>query len=67
MDTKPARETGPTVTTDQAKAALPSRPRRRMRIADPGWTRSEATETRARLARFGDDWDAPGMEAYDDL
>ncbi len=41
--------------------------RRRLLLADIGWSRLEAQETRARLAAFEEDWDAPGMEGYDDL
>jgi len=43
------------------------------RIAQPnsikalGWQPVEALETYLRLRIFADDWDAPGMEAYDDL
>jgi hypothetical protein len=36
-------------------------------VADLGWSNEEAKETRARLAALEDDWDAPGMEAYDQL
>lgn len=36
-------------------------------IAELGWSPEEAGETRARLAPFEADWDAPGMEAYDAL
>ena len=32
-----------------------------------GWTPAEALETHLRLRTFEEDWDAPGMEAYDDL
>lgn len=32
-----------------------------------GWTREQADETRARLKSFEEDWNAPGMEAYDAL
>ena len=32
-----------------------------------GWSEVEALETHLRLRIFADDWDAPGMEAYDDL
>lgn len=32
-----------------------------------GWAAIEALETRMRLASFAEDWDAPGMDAYDDL
>lgn len=36
-------------------------------IADLGWTPAEALETHLRLRAFAEDWDAPGMDAYDDL
>lgn len=36
-------------------------------IAQLGWSAVEALETRLRFRSFADDWDAPGMEAYDDL
>ncbi|MBI5193328.1 MAG: hypothetical protein HZA08_07810 [Nitrospirae bacterium] len=32
-----------------------------------GWTESQANETRARLKSFEEDWNAPGMDAYDVL
>ena len=32
-----------------------------------GWSAVEALETHLRFRGFADDWDAPGMEAYDDL
>jgi len=38
-----------------------------LRVADLGWTQRQAAETRARLANFEEDWDAPGMDGYDDL
>jgi len=47
-----------TVTT--RTAALPG-------IEQLGWSALEALETHLRLRNFADDWDAPGMEAYDDL
>ncbi|MDY0134306.1 MAG: hypothetical protein RBS14_01285 [Atribacterota bacterium] len=37
------------------------------RIEQLGWSAVEALETHLRLQIFADDWDAPGMEAYDDL
>ncbi len=40
---------------------------RRLLLTDIGWNRLDARETRARLAAFEKDWDAPGMEGYDDL
>lgn len=36
-------------------------------IVSLGWTEAEALETYLRFRSFADDWDAPGMEAYDDL
>lgn len=36
-------------------------------VADLGWMPEQAADTRARLASFAEDWDAPGMEEYDDL
>lgn len=36
-------------------------------IASLGWTPVETLETHLRLRNFEDDWDYPGMEAYDDL
>lgn len=40
---------------------------KRMLIEDLGWTREQAIETRLRLRAFEEDWDAPGMELYDEL
>jgi hypothetical protein len=50
--------TSSTVTTETAEL---------LRIEELGWTTVEALETHLRLRNFADDWDAPGMEAYDDL
>jgi hypothetical protein len=36
-------------------------------IKQLGWSAVEALETHLRLRNFAEDWDAPGMEAYDDL
>jgi hypothetical protein len=36
-------------------------------VSNLGWNAEEAKETRARLAALEEDWDAPGMEAYDQL
>ena len=38
-----------------------------LQVADLGWTLQQAAESRARLASFEEDWDAPGMDGYDDL
>lgn len=32
-----------------------------------GWSQVEALETHLRLRTFAEDWDAPGMEVYDEL
>ena len=50
--------TSSTVTTHAAK--LPN-------IEQLGWSSVEALETHLRFRNFADDWDAPGMEAYDDM
>lgn len=39
----------------------------KMLINDLGWSKEQALETRMRLRTFEEDWDAPGMEGYDDL
>lgn len=39
----------------------------RLLVRDLGWTREQTIETRHRLATFEEDWNAPGMEVYDDL
>jgi hypothetical protein len=36
-------------------------------VSDLGWTTEEARETRARLATLEEDWEAPGMDAYEHL
>ena len=36
-------------------------------VSNLGWSSEEAKETRARLAALEEDWEAPGMEAYDHL
>jgi hypothetical protein len=36
-------------------------------IQDLGWTREDATAIRHRLSAFREDWEAPGMEIYDDV
>lgn len=39
----------------------------KMLIHNLGWTGEQAIETRLRLLAFEEDWDAPGMEIYDEL
>ncbi len=36
-------------------------------IKDLGWSSTQAIAARSRLQSFEDDWNAPGMELYDDL
>jgi hypothetical protein len=64
-------DTLPDGALDEAAHALVSlqhaAPPTPLRVADLGWTREQAVDTRARLASFAEDWDAPGMEGYDDL
>jgi hypothetical protein len=36
-------------------------------VAALGWTRAETRDTRLRLRSFHNDWDAPGMEVYDEV
>ena len=38
-----------------------------MLIENLGWSREQIIETRMRLRIFEEDWDAPGMEGYDEL
>jgi hypothetical protein len=51
---------------DTAVTVSPAAPDRRL-IAELAWTPDQVIETRMRLRTFEEDWDAPGMEAYDDL
>jgi len=36
-------------------------------LQDLGWTQTEALEIRMRLKSFEEDWEFPGMQAYDEL
>lgn len=40
---------------------------RGLSVVNLGWSMEEVIETRMRLRVFEEDWDAPGMEAYDAL
>jgi len=59
----------------QEAASSKGKPSRKAAQAAPGpllvsnldWSLEEVQETRARLAALEEDWDAPGMEAYDTL
>ena len=48
----------------QAGAGAAESPRR---LAALGWTPEQAALVRSQLASFEEDWNAPGMEAYDQL
>jgi mRNA-degrading endonuclease RelE of RelBE toxin-antitoxin system len=43
------------------------KPRSPLLIQDLGWTPEQVIEARSRLLCFEEDWNAPGMEIYDDL
>jgi len=36
-------------------------------VRELGWSEADTTDTHFRLRPFEEDWDAPGMDAYDDL
>ena len=38
-----------------------------LRVVGLGWTQEQVADTLARLASCTEDWDAPGMEGYDEL
>jgi hypothetical protein len=40
---------------------------RAISITQLGWSPIDALETHLKLRHFAEDWDAPGMEAYDEL
>jgi hypothetical protein len=40
---------------------------RQLLVSKIGWSKDEALETRMRLRSFEEDWNAPGMEGYDDV
>lgn len=42
-------------------------PKSGVTLEEAGLTREQAVNLRARLKTFADDWNAPGMEAYDEL
>jgi len=42
-------------------------PKQGITLEQAGLTRQHAINLRARLKTFEDDWNAPGMEAYDEL
>jgi DNA-binding protein HU-beta len=51
----------------QRKARIGRNPRTGRPLHRAGLTREEASDLRVRLTTFEDDWNAPGMDAYDDL
>jgi len=56
--------------TDGPRAASPTKPAPlddpRLLVHDLGWSKDEALDTHFRLRPFQDDWEAPGMDAYDE-
>lgn len=48
------------------QAEMPEHPKPPL-LSDLGWSPEEALDTRIRLRSFEDDWEAPGMDAYDRL
>ena len=50
-----------------AETASFERGRSELLVADLGWTLDETAESHFRFRTFADDWDARGMEDYDDL
>jgi hypothetical protein len=58
----------------QESASSPGKPNRQteaaaapLLVSDLDWSAEEAQETRSCLAALEEDWDAPGLEAYDHL
>lgn len=41
--------------------------KKQLLLCDLEWTKAETEETYYRFMSFKDDWDAPGMDAYDEL
>lgn len=68
---KPILEQGPPASErcdpDRSPTAKPPVNGQGLLVRQLGWDRAEAADTRSRLRPFADDWDAPGMDAYDDL
>ena len=54
------------VASDSTNTAYPTRENSNL-ISNLGWTAKETAETYHRLQSFQTDWDAAGMEAYDQL
>jgi hypothetical protein len=44
-----------------------SRHKNRLLLSDLGWSQDTAAEVYQRLHHFEEDWNAPGMDAYDEL
>ncbi len=42
-------------------------PKKRLLVKDLGWTREQALANHYRYRSFAEDWNAPGMEVYDQL
>jgi hypothetical protein len=50
-----------------ARPAVSKKERASNLVSDLGWSRKRAAQVRASLAIFEADWNAPGMEGYDEL
>ena len=53
--------------TDSNSDRFTDKSKKQLLTSDLGWTAAEIAETHYRLIAFKEDWDAPGMEAYDEL
>lgn len=61
-----ARRFQQVIQEELAGAASGKAPRER-RIQELGWSEEEARQVRSSLQSFAEDWEAPGMDAYDEL
>ncbi len=52
--------------TDDARVIVTFLPEPSTLANDPKFTAEEAADLRGKLAAWEEDWNAPGMEAYDD-
>ena len=51
----------------QSKEILTLIPPIKLSLKNLGWTLEETIDARNRLSSFEEDWEAPGMELYDEL
>lgn len=55
------------VIQEELKGQASEKTKKERYIQDLGWTEAEAQEVRSTLQSFEEDWNAPGMDAYDEL